>query len=332
MNKPQQTVLPRWRGFNLLDFFTMKSACDPVERDYRWIAGWGFDFVRLPCCYTLWSEGGDPYRPLEPVLQRLDRAIACGRAHGLHVSLNLHRAPGYSVNREREEPYSLWKDQLALDAFCFQWRMFAERYCDIPANELSFDLVNEPPGLDETVMTRADHERVVRAALEAIREVNPDRIVIADGHGYGNHPFPELANLPLAQSCRGYSPYELTHYRASWCGRDDWPEPAWPMVVEDKRWDATSLAERYDEWLDLAELGVGVHCGEFGAYKRTPHAVALSWMEALLSILYERNIGYALWNLRGPFGILDSDRADVMYDDWHGHALDRAMLELLQQY
>ena len=40
--------------------------------------------------------------------------------------------------------------------------------------------------------------------------------------------------------------------------------------------------------------------------------------------------GWALWNFRGGFGILDSDRADVTYEDWRGHKLDRAMLELLQ--
>jgi hypothetical protein len=36
--------------------------------------------------------------------------------------------------------------------------------------------------------------------------------------------------------------------------------------------------------------------------------------------------------LRGTFGILDSERSDVVYEDWHGHKLDRALLELLQRY
>jgi endoglucanase len=43
-------------------------------------------------------------------------------------------------------------------------------------------------------------------------------------------------------------------------------------------------------------------------------------------------IGYALWNLRGPFGVLDSDRADVDDEDWHGHKLDRRLLELMQAF
>ena len=54
-------------------------------------------------------------------------------------------------------------------------------------------------------------------------------------------------------------------------------------------------------------------------------------MEELLGILREMNVGWALWNFRGSFGVLDSGRSDVDYDDWHGVPLDRQLLELLQR-
>ena len=78
--------------------------------------------------------------------------------------------------------------------------------------------------------------------------------------------------------------------------------------------------------------GIGVHCGEAGAYNKTPHNVVLRWFDDVLSILTKHNIGYALWNLRGAFGILDSQRADVEYESWYGHQLDREYLALLQHY
>jgi endoglucanase len=37
-----------------------------------------------------------------------------------------------------------------------------------------------------------------------------------------------------------------------------------------------------------------------------------------------------MWNFRGSFGFLDSERADVAYQDFHGHKLDRAMLDVLK--
>jgi endoglucanase len=39
-----------------------------------------------------------------------------------------------------------------------------------------------------------------------------------------------------------------------------------------------------------------------------------------------------VWNFRGAFGILDSGRKDATYEDYHGHKLDRPMLELLREF
>jgi len=36
-----------------------------------------------------------------------------------------------------------------------------------------------------------------------------------------------------------------------------------------------------------------------------------------------------MWNLRGPFGVIDSGRSDAAYENYQGNRLDRKMLELL---
>lgn len=323
-------TLPRWRGFNLLYFFLTRSKGIPLEEDFRWIADWGFTFVRLPMCYLLWTDDADIMRVKNEMLERIDEAVELGRRFGLHVSLNFHRAPGYSVNKECQEPFDLWKDREALDAFCFHWQVLAERYCGVPSEELSFDLVNEPPAATSDGMTRGDYERIVRAATRAIRHTDPDRLVIADGLSWGNGPIPEIADLGIGQSCRGYLPMEVSHYQASWVRGERFPEPTWPSGEE--AWDSDRLRQHFGEWHDLFRHGVGVHCGECVCFNRTPHAVFLRWFEDVLAVLTEYGIGYALWNLRGPFGVLDSSRDDVSYEDWHGHSLDRQLLELMQRY
>jgi endoglucanase len=55
-------------------------------------------------------------------------------------------------------------------------------------------------------------------------------------------------------------------------------------------------------------------------------------LEDVLDILTGNRIGFALWNFRGTFGILDSNRKDVKYKDWHGHKLDRGLLDLLRKF
>ena len=325
---PHPSSLPKWRGFNLLEMFTMRSSGDFREDDFKWIRDWGFNFVRLPMCYRLWIKDGDDYKIHEPMLEKLDRAVDLGQKYGIHVSLNFHRGPGYSVNREFTEPHNLWKDKSALDAFCFHWQLMAKRYKSIPPQKLSFNLINEPPYEKQPdKMTRPDHERVVTETTKVIRNISPDRIIIADGIHWAQHPLPELVKLKIEQSTRAYSPSEISHYKASWVNRNEWPQPEWPG----HGWDKNRLQEFYKPWADLKEKGILVHCGEGGTYNKTPHHVTIAWLTDVLQVLKSFDIGLALWNLRGSFGILDSRRKDVEYEDFHGHKLDRKMLTLLQK-
>jgi endoglucanase len=75
---------------------------------------------------------------------------------------------------------------------------------------------------------------------------------------------------------------------------------------------------------------VGVHIGEWGVFQYTPHDAALGWMSDQLQLWREADWGWALWQLRGGFGVLDSNRTDVKYEQFRGHLLDRQMLELLR--
>jgi len=98
-------------------------------------------------------------------------------------------------------------------------------------------------------------------------------------------------------------------------------------VVRDRDWLTQTMIE---PWQAVERQGVGVMVGEFGAYRHTSHDIVLRWMGDMLANWREAGWGYALWNFRGTFGILDSRRSDVDYEDFHGHQLDRKMLQLLQ--
>jgi endoglucanase len=322
--------LPRWRGFNLLEKFTRRREGNPPfqEADFAMMHEWGFDFARLPMSYLCWTDPEDWLKFREEELKHVDAAVDLGRKHGVHVNLNFHRAPGYCVNPPKE-PLDLWKDEKALDACALHWGHFAKRYKGIPNERLSFDLLNEPANIpDETYV------RVVTRLVEAIRAEDPQRLVIADGIRWGTSPVPGLASLGIAQSTRGYEPMQISHYKASWIGGSDkWPEPTWPLKpgTRDEVNKDTLFQRRIQPWKKLEESGVGIHVGEWGAFNRTPHAVALAWMRDCLDLWKQAGWGWAVWNLRGGFGILDSDRADVQYEDFRGHKLDRAMLEVLRQ-
>ena len=345
-----ENPLPRWRGFNLIGFFNALGA----ERhsrgrvrpdDCRWIRQMGFNFVRLPMDYWFWVDSDqretrrmDPEAVMnidENALKSVDRAVEVARENDLHVSLNFHRAPGYCVNNQDREPFSLWQDQRAQKACVHHWKVFAERYKDVPADELSFNLVNEPRRPKKGRMTAATYADVMNRAAEAIWSVSPERTIIVDGLTWAHEPVDGLVDSGMAQAVHGYVPMRISHYRASWVhGSEDWPKPTWPLKNRQGKvvYDRSRLEDYYRPWGELVKKGVGVHCGELGCYKHTPHDVFLAWMEDILQILHHYDIGYALWNFRGPFGVLDSGRDDVHYEDWHGHKLDRKLLDLLQRY
>ncbi|MBN1508669.1 MAG: cellulase family glycosylhydrolase [Sedimentisphaerales bacterium] len=222
--EPSAQELPRWRGFNLLEMFYKGSSTPPFhEEDFQLISELGFNFVRLPMDYRFWIRGDDWARFNETAVHWIDQAIGYGQQYGVHVCLNFHRAPGYTV-ADPPEPTSLWTDPATQQACAKHWAYFARRYKGIPNRELSFNLLNEPSDIDPNV-----HAQVVTLLVEAIREEDPNRLVIADGLNYGVTPSWNLIPLGIAQATRGYQPFTLTHYKAGWVsGADQWAEPMWP--------------------------------------------------------------------------------------------------------
>ncbi len=190
--------LPRWRGFNLLDKFLLGRGRKPFhEEDFRLISKLGFNFVRLPMDYRFWIKDNDWEQFDETALAEIDQAVAWGEKYGIHVCVNFHRAPGYTVAKPPERT-NLWADAEPQRVCGKHWAMFTKRYRGIPNTRLSFDLVNEPGNVDPKA-----YVAVVRKLAESIRREDPDRLIIADGVQWGNTPVAALAALHIAQATRG---------------------------------------------------------------------------------------------------------------------------------
>ena len=478
----------RWRGFNLLEMFIKGKNAKPREfreSDFRMMHGWGFNFARLPMDYRFWIVDGDWEKIDESAVAYIDRAIALGRKWGVHVQVCMHRCPGYTVARPREER-DLFTDPEAQRVCALHWAYFAKRWKGIPNEALSFNLFNEPPDVSEE-----KYAPVVKLLVDAIRREDPTRFIVLDGIAWGRRPLKAAYGMKgVGQATRGYEPMSVSHYLAPWVGTPS-AKPVWPLSLDapagilagrgkpelraplevsnvppcrvSARWDRVSgpvkvrftadgktVAESvfdpkpgapgwngvkyYPEWkihqgsytgvtafdlpqgarrlatevvsgdwIDIASLtftasdgrtaelnvrkdwappqnfrqvfagfgaqvpfvsadaparprryadagreylyrrmiepweeaianGTFVMAGEFGVWKMTPHDIVLDVFEDYLALWKERGMGWALWNLRGTNGILDSERADVEYEEFEGHRLDRKMLELLQRY
>lgn len=333
---PAQPRIPLWKGFNLQGRTTNNyKVLSYDERDFELMAGWGFNFARLPVSYWTWSSPKDWMTIDEEAFKPIDDAIEMGRRHGIYVNFCIHRIPGYCVNGREMEPYQLFDSppdsmKRALDAAVHHWTYASQRYRDIPSSRLSFDLFNEPPFMKD----QSRYVEIARTLVGAIRSVSPDRLVVVDGADIGQTPVMGIADLGVVQSTRGYQPKMISHYTATWVPPGEFESlarPTWPMVDKNGAlWDRAKLREvLIAKWQPLVDRGVPVHVGEWGCFNKTPHAACLGWMADLLALWKQAGWGWSMWNLRGTFGVLDSARADVAYEDFKGHKLDRRMLELL---
>ena len=300
-----QTLSVAGYGFNF-QWIYGEDAAGPRPADERaldFMAEQGFDFVRIPANYRAWTRDFDYLRPNVAVFESLDGYLEACRARDIHMSLNLHRAPGYCINRNDLEKHNLWLDAVAQDAFVFLWETFARRYAGISDRSLSFDLVNEPPPLEMYGFTRDNHAALIRRTVEAIRAIDPDRPIVIDGLDGGNLAMPELADIGAIHSARGYEPYAVSHWGAEWW--DGWKagdEPRYPGVLFDgRRWGPAELRDVYEPWRAVERMGARIHIGEFGCYRRTPNDVALRWFTDLFGLFREFGWGYALWQFEGPF-------------------------------
>src|SRR5262245_47758376 len=117
--------------------------------------------MHIPTDYRFWTNASDYFHPDMSVFENFDQYLAACQACNIHLSLNLHRAPGYCINGIKLEKHSLWTDSEAQDAFVLLWEVFAQRYLGVPGDQLSFDLVNKPPEIGRRGMTRAAYEAIM---------------------------------------------------------------------------------------------------------------------------------------------------------------------------
>ncbi|MDR2569557.1 MAG: cellulase family glycosylhydrolase, partial [Oscillospiraceae bacterium] len=166
----------KYYGFNMLYMFSKNYKNEPApvdEKELDFIAKHGFNYIRIPMDYRFWTKDFNYFEPDEQAFDLIDGYYETCKKHGLHVCLNMHRAPGYCINGNHLEKHNLWKDEEAFEGFLFLWEGFAKRYKGISPSEMSFDLLNEPPSVGQYGFTRKIHAKIMRDVIKGIKEIDP---------------------------------------------------------------------------------------------------------------------------------------------------------------
>ena len=186
-------------------FYDTWHANHCTRRDIDSMAAWGFNSVRLPMHYNLYTlpiedepvPGTNTW--LEKGFAMTDSLINWCKANNMYVILDLHAAPGgqgkdAAISDANPAKPSLWESNANKLKTIALWRKLAGRYADEPWVG-GYDLINEPnwsftPGGNQNGCSENSNAPLRQLYIDitnAIRQVDKKHIIIIEGNCWGNN-------------------------------------------------------------------------------------------------------------------------------------------------
>lgn len=240
-----------------------------TEKDIDSLKAWGFNSVRLPMHYNLFTmpvqqeamEGENTW--LERGFTLTDSLLAWCSKNEIYLILDLHAAPGGQGN---DIPIAdidtslprLWDSEMAMKKTIELWRKLAERYADEPWIG-GYDLLNE------TNYPLGDNSKLKELMVNitgAIREYDRHHIIFVEGNSF-------------ATDFTGLTP--------------PWDKN---MAYSFHKYWSPTTTETIQKYLDLRnETGAPLWMGESGEN-------TCEWFSSAVDLFESNDIGWAWWTLK----------------------------------
>jgi endoglucanase len=266
-----------------------------TKRDIDSLKAWGFNSVRLPLHYNLFTLPIEK----EPVagqntwiktgFELTDKLLSWCREDKIYLILDLHAAPGGQGNDrpiadvDTTKP-QLWESEANLQKTIALWKKLTERY----SNERwigGYDLINET---NYKMEGNEPLKKLFLAITQEIRKVDKNHIIFIEGNKFAND---HTGLTPPWDNNIAYSFH--------------------------KYWNATTL-ETIQKFIDLRDkFNVPLWMGESGENNN-------EWYKAAVSLFESNNIGWSWWTIKkigSSSGIMDINKPkdyQKVIDYWAG--------------
>ena len=288
------------------EFYRRWLAEQTTKTDIDSLAAWGFNSIRLPMHYRLYtlSEEEEPRKGTDTWLPKgfayTDSLLAWCKSNRIWLILDLHAAPGGQGNdlaisdRDPARP-SIWESEGNRRKTIALWVKLATRYRNEPWIG-GYDLINEPNwGFEDPAKdTRGTSEtkniplkKLLVDLTKAIRKVDRNHIIIIEGNGFGNN-------------YRGVLP--------------PWDDN---LVLSFHKYGNFNSVESISQFLALRhQHRIPIWLGESGENSNT-------WYTELIGLAERNHIGWAWWQhkkmrVNQPLEVLVPEGYDQLVAYWAG--------------
>jgi endoglucanase len=300
--------------------------------DIALIKSAGFDHARLSVNPQPFMDVARHREGSADYFSLLDAAVKMILDAGLAVEIDMHPDSDFKARLAKEDEF--------VERFADFWSMVAKRYAPLDPDRVFFEILNEPE------MRDAYRWYGVEAKLAAaIRRAAPANTIIAAGARWDDdddlvflEPLPDTNVIYVFHF---YEPHIFTHQGATW-GAYYWhwlkglhypslPENAAQVATllpeaRDRmqvirygqdHWDASRIEAEINQAADWAkQRGVPLICNEFGVFRDFSEPQDRSaWIKDVRTSLERHNIGWAMWDYSGNFGVVTQKDGKVTLDE-----------------
>jgi aryl-phospho-beta-D-glucosidase BglC (GH1 family) len=248
-----------------------------TEKDIQYIKSAGFNSVRIPFNYNLFTVNDDPNK-LEGIgYKYLDSAIVWCERSNVWAILDMHCAPGGQTGDNIDDSYGypfFFEDTTSQDLAVAIWKKLAERYKDKEI-VIGYDFLNEPIAhyFDAEKLNPRLEPFYKRVSAE-VRAIDPNHIFFIGGAQWNTNfkIFGKPFDAKLVYTFHKY----------------------WMPPVQDAIQEYVDFSNKYDVPLWLGESGENTH----------------QWIDSFRVVLEQNNIGWCFW----PYKKMEAQSCIVTFE------------------
>jgi endoglucanase len=300
------------------DSILTRNALNPA--DFKLLKALGFKSIRLPVAFTYFES---KHIPVEQIFSHIDNIVKQCALYGLKLIICYHSGNFNENNYITETP-----------RIANLWLKLAKRYQNVSADNLFFELYNEPLRMDPQIWKDAAYNIVT-----AIRKVDKGRTLIVGASNYNSiyelSRFVRLSDENIIYTFHFYEPFLFTHQGAEWAGNQEatigvpFPYSAEYFPILNPKAKNTDGEKNYNQYprdgneqsvkdkLQIvknwgAKYDVPLLCGEYGVYNKYADLNSrCGYIKAVRQALKTLSMPGLLWDYSGSFSVF-SGKPSIM--------------------